>query len=122
MKRMDRERRLMRRVGRGLLCGLLSCLLLEAGSFDRNCLPCHRKEGVSLRRTFMNALLVYSGERNMKAGLKYFLRHPSVETSVMGRDYFRHHSLKAPTTLSDRQLEEALDEYWERYKVIGNLE
>jgi hypothetical protein len=104
------------------LCGLLFCFLLEAGSFDRNCVPCHRKEEVPLRRTFMNALLVYSGERNMKAGLKYFLRHPSVETSVMGRDYFRYHSLKAPTTLSDRELEEALDEYWERYKVIGNLE
>jgi hypothetical protein len=122
MKRMDRNRKLTRSVGRGLLCGLLFCFLLEAGSFDRNCVPCHRKEEVPLRRTFMNALLVYSGERNMKAGLKYFLRHPSVETSVMGRDYFRYHSLKAPTTLSDRELEEALDEYWERYKVIGNLE
>jgi hypothetical protein len=104
------------------MLGVVVGIWAAAGSFDRNCVPCHRKEEVPLRRTFMNALLVYSGEHNMKAGLKYFLRHPSIETSVMGRDYFRYHSLKAPTTLSDRELEEALDEYWERYKVIGNLE
>ncbi|ADV46730.1 hypothetical protein [Nitratifractor salsuginis] len=95
--------------------------MLSAGSFDRNCVPCHRKEGVSLRKTFMNALLIYSGEHNMKAGLKYFLRHPSKETSVMGEEYFKNHRLMPPSTLSDRELEEALDEYWERYKVIGRL-
>jgi hypothetical protein len=91
------------------------------GSFERHCVPCHRREGVSLRRTFMNALLIYSGERNMKAGLKYFLRHPSIDTSVMGRRYFRTHRLKAPSRLPDLELEEALDEYWARYRVIGNL-
>ncbi len=116
--------------GRGFRYGfcmvtLLSVMNLSAGGpgvFDRNCVPCHRRENVSLRRTFMNALLVYSGERNMKAGLAYFLRHPSIETSVMGRRYFRRHPLKAATTLSPRELREALDTYWERYKVIGNLE
>ncbi len=94
---------------------------LYGGSFERNCIPCHRKEGVSLRKAFMNALLIYSGERNMKAGLKYFLRHPSKETSVMGEEYFTRHRLKQATKLLDRELDEALDEYWERYRVIGRL-
>ena len=94
---------------------------LWGGSFDRNCIPCHRKERVSLRLTFMNALLIYSGEHNMKAGLKYFLRHPSRETSVMGEAYFRTHRLKDPVTIPEGELDEALDEYWERYKVIGRL-
>jgi hypothetical protein len=76
---------------------------------------------VPLRQVFMNALLIYSGERNMKAGLRYFLRHPSEETSVMGRAYFRTHRLKAPSTLSDSELDAALAEFWERYKVIGRL-
>jgi len=107
--------------GKSVLVGMLCMVWLSAGSFDRNCIPCHRKEGVSLRQTFMNALLIYSGEKNMKAGLKYFLRHPSIETSVMGRAYFRTHRLKAPSTLSERELDEALDEYWERFKVIGRL-
>ncbi|WP_457608615.1 hypothetical protein [Nitratifractor sp.] len=102
-----------------LAIGILSA---GEGVFDRNCVPCHRREKVSLRRTFMNALLVYSGEKNMKAGLAYFLRYPSVSTSVMGEEYFRTHRLKAPTKLSDKELAEALDTYWKRYKVIGNLE
>ncbi|WP_456394064.1 hypothetical protein [Nitratifractor sp.] len=102
-----------------LLCaGSLSAV---AGSFDRHCVPCHRKEGVSLRQTFMNALLIYSGEHNMKAGLKYFLYHPSIETSVMGRAYFRTHRLKKPSRLPEKEMDAALDEYWERYKVIGRL-
>ena len=104
-----------------LIVGGLCSLLLTAGSFEKNCIPCHRKERVSLRRTFMNALLIYSGEKNMKAGLKYFLRHPSIETSVMGKAYFRIHGLKAPSRLSERELDEALDQYWERYKVVGRL-
>ena len=108
----------MRRVLRGWI---LLAALASAGSFDAHCVPCHRSTGVSLRDTFMNALLVYSGEQNMKAGLKYFLKHPSVDTSVMPRDYFQTHPLKAPTTLSDPELDEALSEYWERYKVIGRL-
>ena len=104
-----------------LLALFFGTLSAETTVFDRNCVPCHRREGVSLRRTFMNALLIYSGEKNMKAGLKYFLRHPSKETSVMGEEYFRTHRLKAPTTLTDTELDEALDLYWRRYKVIGNL-
>ena len=101
---------------------LLSGPLSASGSFDRNCVPCHQREKVSLRKTFMNALLIYSGEKNMKAGLKYFLRHPSIETSVMGEEYFKTHPLTEALTISDSELDEALDTYWDRYKVIGNLE
>ena len=117
----------MRRGGKGglgfvLFLSLLLSGALTGGSFDRNCVPCHQKEKVSLRKAFMNALLIYSGEKNMKAGLKYFLRHPSVETSVMGEEYFRNYSLMKPLKISDKELDEALTEYWERYKVIGNLQ
>jgi len=104
------------------ILALLSGLLSASGSFDRNCIPCHQREKVSLRKSFMNALLIYSGEKNMKAGLKYFLRHPSIETSVMGEKYFKTHRLMEPLKISDRELDEALDTYWDRYKVIGNLE
>ena len=107
---------------RKLYIWLAAGLFVSGGSFDTHCVSCHRSTGVSLRDTFMNALLVYSGEQNMKAGLKYFLKHPSIETSVMPREYFQTHPLKAPTTLSDEELDEALSEYWERYKVIGRLQ
>jgi len=100
---------------------LMSFLFVMGGSFQKNCVPCHRRERVSLREAFMKSLLIYSGEHNMKAGLKYFLRHPRIETSAMGEAYFSDHSLKAPLTIPERELEEALEEYWERYRVIGRL-
>jgi len=104
-----------------LIVSFIMQSLLFGSAFDRYCVPCHRERGVSLRKTFMNALLIYSGEKNMKAGLAYFLRHPSEKTSVMGEEYFKTHRLKAPLRLDEKQLREALDEYWERYKVIGKL-
>ena len=90
-------------------------------AFTRNCIPCHRHEKVSLRTVFMNALLVYGGRENMKAGLKYFLRHPDRDTSVMGEEYFRDHPLKKPLGMDEKELDEALGIFWEKYKVIGKL-
>ena len=89
--------------------------------FDRECVACHVRQKVSLRRAFMNALLVYSGEENMKAGLKYFLRHPRRDSSVMGEAFLATHPLASPIDLDDATLDRALDIYWQRYRVIGNL-
>ena len=89
--------------------------------FERECVACHVREKVSLRKAFMNALLVYSGEANMEAGLKYFLRHPRQDSSVMGADFFETHRLKEPVVMDDATLERALDLYWKRYTVQGKL-
>ncbi len=89
--------------------------------FDRECVVCHVRQKVSLRKAFMNALLIYSGHDNMKAGLKYFLRHPRRDSSVMGEAFLEKHPLKQPMTLDDATLDRALELYWERYRVIGNL-
>ena len=90
-------------------------------AFTRSCIPCHRHENVSLRTVFMNALLIYGGRENMKVGLKYFLRHPDKDTSVMGEEYFRTHPLKKPLSIDEKELDEALGIFWEKYKVIEKL-
>jgi hypothetical protein len=89
--------------------------------FDRECVACHVQQQIPLRKTFMNALLIYSGKENMKAGLKYFLRHPRRDSSVMGEAFFDEHALAKPIDLNDTILDRALEIYWERYHVIGNL-
>ena len=110
-------------------CGVMFVMLVLAGTgtlqaetvFDRECVACHLREKVSLRKAFMNALLVYGGEENMKAGLRYFLRHPRRDSSVMSETFLDQHGVKEPMTLDDATLDKALDIYWERYRVIGNL-
>ncbi len=89
--------------------------------FDRACVACHVREKVSLRKAFMNALLVYGGRENMQAGLRYFFRHPRRDSSVMSEAFLDQHGVKAPLDLNDTVLDQALKQYWERYKVIGNL-
>ncbi len=100
---------------------LLTATLPAQDTFDRVCVTCHTEKKISLRKTFMNALLVYSGKENMKAGLKYFLRHPRRDSSVMGEAFLDAHGLAKPLKIDDKELDEALDIYWKRYTVQGNL-
>jgi len=104
-----------------LLLALGSFPLHAADAFERACIPCHQKQQISLRQTFMNALLVYSGKENMKAGLKYFLRHPRRDSSVMGEAFLDEHGLAKPLRIDDKTLDEALEIYWKRYTVQGKL-
>ena len=99
----------------------LSATLPAQDTFDRVCVTCHTEKKISLRKTFMNALLIYSGKENMKAGLKYFLRHPRRDSSVMGEAFLDAHGLAKPLKIDDKELDEALDIYWKRYTVQGNL-
>ena len=99
----------------------LNTSLPAQDTFDRVCVGCHARKKISLRKTFMNALLVYSGRENMKAGLKYFLRHPRRDSSVMGEAFLNAHGLAKPLSIDDKTLDEALDIYWNRYTVQGKL-
>jgi len=104
------------------LLALGSFPLHAANAFERACVPCHQQKQIPLRKTFMNALLVYSGKENMKAGLKYFLRHPRRDSSVMSEAFLDEHGLARPITIDEKSLDEALDIYWKRYTVQGKLQ
>jgi len=69
----------------------------------------------------MNYLLVYGGEKNTKVALKYFMRYPRKDTSVLSNLFLENFDVKQPLTISDKELTEAIDIYWEKYKVIGKL-
>jgi len=90
-------------------------------AYEHHCIQCHRELPMTLQRMFMEYLSVYSGENNTKAALKYFLRHPRKDTSVMSELFLKNFSIKEPLMISDQELNEAIDIYWEKYKVIGKL-
>jgi len=101
-------------------------LLLVAGLFaqdiyEQNCIPCHKTLPTSLQQMFKEYLLVYSGEENVKAGLKHYLRYPSKGISVMSELFIDNYGIKKPTTLSRKELDKAVNIYWEKYKVFGKL-
>lgn len=95
--------------------------LFSQDAYERYCVECHKDLPTSLQRMFMHYLLVYGGEKNVKAGLKHYLKYPLREISVMSDLFIDNYGIKAKTTLSDEQIDNALDIYWEKFKVIDKL-
>ena len=99
---------------------LILSLYLNA-DFKKDCVQCHIKKGVDLRKTFMNALLVYGGENNFKTALFYYCKNPTPMSSVMSEEFIKKFIPLKPSKLSEKKLHILIDEYWKEYKIKGNL-
>lgn len=89
--------------------------------YERKCVPCHRDLPTSLGQMFKEYLLIYSSEKFVKAGLKHYLHNPSKSISVMSDLFIDTYGIKEKTTLSPKELDEAIDIYWEKFKVFDKL-
>ncbi len=89
--------------------------------FTTDCVACHIQKRVDLRKTFMNALLVYGGENNFKTALFYYCKNPQPMTSVMSEEFLKKYLPLKPIQIDDMQLKKDIDEYWKRYKIKENL-
>jgi len=90
-------------------------------TYERNCVTCHEKLPATLQEMFKKYLLVYGGEMNVKAGIRHYLRYPSKDISVMSNLFIETTGIKKETTLPNKELDEAVDIYWEKFKVFGKL-
>ncbi len=104
-----------------IMLGLFVSLAYGDNVFERNCVPCHQNLPTSLEQMFKNYLLVYSSERFVKAGVKHYLKYPSRSISQMSKLFLDTYGVKKPTTLSEKELDEAIDIYWEKFKVFDKL-
>ena len=94
----------------------------RANIYERTCIPCHRYLPSSLERMFMSYLKTFSGELTVKASLKSFLKNPTETNSVMSDMFIDHFSVKDKSSLSDKDLEKAINIYWDIYNVRNKLE
>jgi len=94
---------------------------VRINAYERNCIPCHRYQPASLEKLFMEYLKTYSGELSLKGALKEFLKEPSEKSSLMSDKFISNFSVKDKTKLSDKELDEALDIYWDLYDVRKKL-
>jgi len=101
---------------------MLSVSMVSAEDiYVRNCIPCHKELPTSLQQMFKEYLLVYSGEQNVKAGIKHYLKYPNRSISVMSELFIDTFGIKKKTSLSPAELDEAVDIYWEKFKVFNKL-
>ena len=50
-----------------------------------------------------------------------YMKNPTVEKTIMAESFITRFGIKKKTTLSDDKLMEALDIYWNEYKVFDKL-
>jgi len=89
--------------------------------YERNCVECHKGLPTTLQQMFKEYLQTYSGEENVKAGLKHYLRYPSKSISVMSELFIDTYGIKKKSILNKKELDEAIDIYWEKFKVFDKL-
>ena len=107
-----------------LLIVLFSSFLQAAKAknvYENNCIKCHKKLPVSIDKYFYRYLLKYSSEINVKKSMFAYLKKPEKEMTIMPEAFIKRFGIKKKSKLSDEKLNEALDIYWEKYKVFGKL-
>jgi hypothetical protein len=108
-------------MARIIFFSLLILSFLNADIYEKNCVSCHDKLPVSIDKYFYRYLLKYSSEKNVKEAMFNYLKEPSVKTTIMPEAFIKRFGVKKPTKLDNKKLKEALDIYWEKYKVFGKL-
>ncbi len=96
-------------------------LSLMAGVYSENCVECHKKMPVKIDKFFYRYLLKYSSEENLKSALISYLKNPTKEKTILQEGLLNRFGVKEKTTLTTIELEKAVDEYWDIYKVFGKL-
>jgi hypothetical protein len=104
-----------------LIILLLGSSVQAQNIYERNCIPCHQNMPTSLQQMFMSYLAAYSGERNVKTILKYYLKHPTKSLSLMSDLFIDTYGIKKTTKLNNDELDEAINIYWENFKVFDKL-
>ena len=100
---------------------MLTLSIVSQDIYERKCVPCHKELPTSLQQMFMRYLSVYSSEKTVKAVLKYYLRYPSKGMSLMSNLFIDSFEIKDRSTLSNKELNKAVDIYWEKFKVFDKL-
>lgn len=103
-----------------ILC-LLLVLNLSASVYQKNCLSCHNKLPIKIDKFFYRYLLKYSSAIETKYAMKLYLQNPKKENSILNPALLNRFGVKKKTTLSEKDLKKAIDEYWDKYKIFGKL-
>ncbi|BCD62590.1 hypothetical protein NitYY0826_C1472 [Nitratiruptor sp. YY08-26] len=98
-----------------ILCTFLSLQIVLSSDFDTACLACHEKKNIPLKPIFFEYLLYYSSKSAILKATKEYLLHPTLQKRLYKKAPPYQHKI------SQKRLDKLLEEYWERYKVIGKI-
>lgn len=93
----------------------------EDNIYESNCVKCHSRLPVTIDKYFYRYLLKYSSEKDVKKAMFDYMKNPTVEKTIMAESFITRFGIKKKTNLSDEKLMEALDIYWDEYKIFNKL-
>jgi hypothetical protein len=102
----------------------ISFLMAEKNNdiiYDLNCVGCHKKMPVTIDKYFYRYLLKYSSEKDVKLAMFSYLKNPSKEKTIMAESFITRFGIKKKSKLSDEKLKDAINSYWDKYKIFGKL-
>lgn len=102
-----------------LVC--ISFLNANETVYEHNCVPCHKDMAVKIDKFFYRYLLKYSSEMEVKRAMTAYLKNPKAESSILTDGLINRFGVKKKTHLSDDELQEAIDAYWDKYKIFNKL-
>ncbi len=100
---------------------ILIVFSMQASVYQKNCVGCHKKLPIKIDKFFYRYLLKYSSSIETKYAMKLYLQNPKKENSILNPALLKRFGVKKKTTLSQKELEKAIDEYWDKYKIFGKL-
>lgn len=98
---------------------ILICLLsisLYSNIFDKNCISCHSST-IQLGMFMKRYTIKYSSESKIKDAIFKYLKVPTQNSSVMPFGFIRRWGVKDKSLLSDQELRDAINIYYERYNL-----
>ena len=104
-----------------LIISSLSADENEDSIYESNCIKCHSKLPVAIDKYFYRYLLKYSSEKDVKKAMFDYMKNPTIEKTIMAESFITRFGIKKKTNLSDDKLMEALDIYWDEYKIFNKL-
>jgi len=95
--------------------------ILNASVYNTNCIKCHVNLPVSIDKYFYRYILKHSSETNVKKAMKSYLINPTEDKTIMPEAFVNRFGIKDKSTLSNEEIDKALDTYWQKYKIFGKL-
>lgn len=89
--------------------------------YDLNCVGCHKRLPVTIDKYFYRYLLKYSSEKDVKLEMFEYLKNPTKEKTIMAESFITRFGIKKKSNLDNDKLKEAIDSYWDKYKIFGKL-
>jgi hypothetical protein len=99
----------------------LSPAMIGASSLQKACLSCHEKEGIPTDALYKRYLLKYSSNKRIKEVIFHYLKHPTIEKSIMPAPFIHKFGLQPSSTLTDEELAAYIEALIRKYDVKNQL-